>query len=145
MVRIHHAAMSVAAASIAGAGIFATLPAGAATARPSHQARPMTSINSNCGDGNTFGNEWVCLQIGQNPWYTRVSDRIIHSQRTVQICLHKNGLSDECTPFELVARGWTESARYAYQGPGRYCAVVWRLDRNGHHTLVDSGQCITMG
>lgn len=145
MVKLHHTAMAVAAVSAAGA--FVALPAvsAGASARPSHPARPMTSVNRNCGDGNTGGNEWDCLEIGQNPWYTRVTDKIIHSQRTVQICLHKNGLSDECTPFEVIAPGHTESATYPYQGPGRYCAVVWRLNRDGSHTLVDTGQCITMG
>lgn len=157
MVKLHHPAMAAAAVSVAGA--FVALPAvsaGASTAapsvghhahhaRPSHPARPMTSVNRNCGDGHTRGNEWACLEIGQNPWYTRVTDKIVHSQRTVQICLHKNGLSDECTPFEVIAPGHTESATYAYQGPGRYCAVVWRLNPDGSHSLVDDGQCITMG
>lgn len=162
MVKIRHAAMSIAAASVAGAGIFLGMPASAATMGSPHQAgsahqagsphragpmrpaRPMVSVNRNCGDGNTRGNEWDCLEIGQNPWYIRVSDEIIHSERTVQICLHKDGLSDVCTPFEVVQPGQTESAEWPYQGPGRYCALIWRLDKDGEHTLVDTGQCITM-
>lgn len=143
MVRLHQAAVSVAAVSIAGAGIFAAAaPAGAATGGSPHVAHSSKGLEQSCGGGASKGNEWACIKVLLNPSSIQVSDRIIHSTRTVQICVRRNGMRDKCTSFEVIKPGQTESAQYDFQGPGRYCARVWRLNPDGSHSEIDSGQCV---
>jgi len=146
MVKIHHAAMSVAALFIAGAGVFAAQPAGAATTTgaPQHQVQPNEILSRNCGNGNTGGNEWDCIEVRQDPYSVVATDHINHSERTVQVCVHFNGLPDGCTPYEIIKPGQTESSSFDYKGAGTYCARVWRMNPDGSRTEVDPGQCVTM-
>lgn len=141
MVRIRHAATSIAAVSIAGAGIFTVLPSGAAAAAPAYRPSPRVTVYSSCGNGKTGNNQWICVQVSENPWHVEVSDKIRHATRTVELCLRKDGLPDRCMPNQTVAPGETDSALYDYQGPGRYCAVVYRVGRHGKRTGV-AEQCV---
>lgn len=147
-----HAA-ALAAVSIAGAGIFAALPASAASAAPVHAVHQAStvhqdgakrSVNVNCGSGATSGNQWTCLEIGQNPWYIRISNKVLHSHRTGFVCLVKNGHRYRCSPVVSLKAGHSVSRTYSYLGPGRYCAVLWRQNRNGSRNMINKGQCIPM-
>jgi hypothetical protein len=149
MVRIRHAALSMAALSIAGAGIFSALPAGVAAAAPAyslapaHHPVPHTTITSNCGNGQTGANQWICVNVSESPWNVRVTDMVKEASRTLQLCVRKDDVTDECMPFQTIAAGETAEAVYNYQGPGQYCAIVWRLDRHQRHTAVDK-QCVVV-
>lgn len=149
MVKLHHTALSIAAVTVAGIGAFAVLPASAAGAstsaqHPAHRSLASKSVISDCGYGRSHGNQWVCVAVSADPYYVQVSDGVRHATRSIAVCLRKDGLPDRCTPFVSTTPGESQSAVYDYQGPGRYCAVAYRLNRHGGHTEI-AKQCVRTG
>lgn len=126
---IHRAATSVAAVSIAGAGIFAVLPAAGASA---------AAVARSCGAGRTHGNIVTCVAVTGHR--AEASAHVRYAGRTLSVCLYHGRHRVACTGWRYIPRGKVEAFAVSERGhrvpDGMYTAVTYRLNADGDHSRV---------
>jgi hypothetical protein len=129
------------ALGVAALSVMAVTAIAAVTVAP---GEAFASTNA-CGYGSTNGNVRTCVLMSGTSVST--SAQVKDEGRTLNSCLHRNGVRLGCTGYSYVARGHGTGLNWIPGGHipnGTYCAVTWRKNPNGTTTELAS-ECVGIG
>jgi hypothetical protein len=124
----------------AAALLSALIPAAAVVSYVGASAAS-ASAGSGCTYGSSNGNVKTCATASSNFTSVSASASVTQSGRTLQSCLHRNGVRIECSGYAYVRVGGGIGVTWVPGGSipnGTYCALTWRKNLDGSTTEIGS-------